>query len=228
MPTQLPWNINIHYNALVDAQVPVGAQQVLDVGCGDGFLAARLAERIPSVVALDVDEPVLQRAIARFPSASVRWTHGDVMTAALPLFDAVVSNAAMHHIEDTGGARASGRPAAPRRHAGCSHICQTVCARGSLASDVMDSMRCRQSDPGQVGTYRSHQVATAGHLRPVARSRACRASRRPGPAPALRTRADQLAVDGRSMNSATTSAISGIAWRVSAFSRSPSPRRWPR
>lgn len=106
MPTQLPWNINIHYNGLVDGLVPASAQQVLDVGCGDGFLAARLAERIPSVVALDVDEPVLQRAIARFPSASVRWTHGDVMTAALPLFDAVVSNAALHHIEDTRAALA--------------------------------------------------------------------------------------------------------------------------
>lgn len=106
MPTQQPWNINIHYNALVDAQVPVGAQQVLDVGCGDGFLAAQLAERIPRVVALDIDEPVLQRATARFPDASVRWTHGDVMTAELPLFDAVVSNAAMHHIEDTRAALA--------------------------------------------------------------------------------------------------------------------------
>ena len=75
MPTQQPWNINIHYNALVDAQVPANAQQVLDVGCGDGFLAARLAGRIPRVVALDIDEPVLQRAAARFPDAAVQWMH---------------------------------------------------------------------------------------------------------------------------------------------------------
>lgn len=106
MSHQPPWNINIHYNALVDALVPAGAQKVLDVGCGDGFLAARLAERIPRVVALDIDEPVLQRASARFPDAPVDWTHGDIMTAELPHFDAVVSNAALHHIDDTRAALA--------------------------------------------------------------------------------------------------------------------------
>lgn len=106
MSTQRPWNINIHYNALVDAQVPAGAHQVLDVGCGDGFLAARLAQRIPRVVALDIDEPVLERASARFPDAPVQWTHGDVMLAELPEFDAVVSNAALHHIDDTRAALA--------------------------------------------------------------------------------------------------------------------------
>lgn len=106
MSSQRPWNINIHYNALVDAQVPAGAKQVLDVGCGDGFLAARLAERIPRVVALDVDEPVLKRASARFPDAPVQWMHGDVMTTELPTFDAVVSNAALHHIDDTRAALA--------------------------------------------------------------------------------------------------------------------------
>lgn len=101
MSAQQPWNINIHYNALVDAAVPAGARRVLDVGCGDGFLAARLAERIPEVTALDVDEPVLQRAAARFPDAAVRWLRGDVMAVELPSFDAVVSNAALHHIDDT-------------------------------------------------------------------------------------------------------------------------------
>lgn len=106
MSAQPPWNINIHYDALVDAQVPTGAQRVLDVGCGDGFLAARLAERIPRVVALDIDEQVLQRASARFAGTRVQWTCGDVITVELPEFDAVVSNAALHHIDDTRAALA--------------------------------------------------------------------------------------------------------------------------
>lgn len=106
MPADQPWNINIHYNALVDALVGTGAVNVLDVGCGDGFLAARLADRVPEVTALDVDEPVLERAKARFPDGGVRWVRGDVMTADLPCFDAVVSNAALHHIDDTRAALA--------------------------------------------------------------------------------------------------------------------------
>ncbi|OBJ59466.1 class I SAM-dependent methyltransferase [Mycobacterium asiaticum] len=106
MPGDQPWNINIHYNALVDALVGSGAVNVLDVGCGDGFLAARLARRIPHVIAIDVDAPVLQRARTRFPGAGIRWMHGDVMTAELPRFDAVVSNAALHHIDDTRAALA--------------------------------------------------------------------------------------------------------------------------
>ncbi|GAB2994794.1 class I SAM-dependent methyltransferase [Mycobacterium bourgelatii] len=98
-----PWNINIHYDGLLDAQVPCDARRVLDAGCGDGFLAARLAQRVPDVTAVDVDAPVLQRAQDRFAERPVRWVHGDVMTASLPhaQFDAVVSNAALHHVEDT-------------------------------------------------------------------------------------------------------------------------------
>jgi len=100
---QQPWNINIHYDALLEAKVPPGTRRVLDVGCGDGFLAARLAERIPEVTAVDLDAPVLQRARARFANPAIRWMHDDIMTAELPNagFDAVVSNAALHHVEDT-------------------------------------------------------------------------------------------------------------------------------
>lgn len=41
-----PWNANIHYDRRLDACVPETARSVLDVGCGDGFLAARLARRL--------------------------------------------------------------------------------------------------------------------------------------------------------------------------------------
>ncbi|MCV7232021.1 SAM-dependent methyltransferase [Mycobacterium branderi] len=98
-----PWNVNIHYDAKLDASVPDGAVSALDVGCGDGFLAARLSRRVPQVVAVDVDRPVLERAKQRFADAPVQWQHGDVLVAAgeLGRFDAVVSNAALHHFPDT-------------------------------------------------------------------------------------------------------------------------------
>ena len=96
------WNVNIHYDARLAACVPAAAAAVLDVGCGDGFLAAQLARRVPLVVGIDIDAPVLGRARARFPDAPVTWCHGDVLTHPLEpaSFDAVLSNAALHHLPD--------------------------------------------------------------------------------------------------------------------------------
>jgi 2-polyprenyl-3-methyl-5-hydroxy-6-metoxy-1,4-benzoquinol methylase len=106
-----PWNINIHYDGKLDKCVPPDAASVLDVGCGDGFLAARLSQRIPRVVAVDIDQPVLERAKQRFTSAPVEWRHGDVLAMADELgdFDAVVSNATLHHLPDTRAALACWR-----------------------------------------------------------------------------------------------------------------------
>jgi len=98
-----PWNVNIHYDGKLDQSVPAQAASLLEVGCGDGFLAARLSQRIARVVAVDVDEPVLERAKQRFPSAPVTWRHGDILELADELgeFDSVVSNATLHHLPDT-------------------------------------------------------------------------------------------------------------------------------
>ena len=95
--------MNIHYGATLAGCVPATVTSVLDVGCGDGFLAARLARRVPHVVALDIDEPVLARARARFPDAAVLWRHGDILADSFApgSFDAVVSNATLHHLPDT-------------------------------------------------------------------------------------------------------------------------------
>jgi 2-polyprenyl-3-methyl-5-hydroxy-6-metoxy-1,4-benzoquinol methylase len=102
-----PWNINIHYDGKLDQSVSPDAASVLDVGSGDGFLAARLSQRIPHVVAIDVDRPVLERAQQRFPDAAVIWRHADLLDAAeLGEFDAVVSNATLHHLPDTRAALA--------------------------------------------------------------------------------------------------------------------------
>jgi 2-polyprenyl-3-methyl-5-hydroxy-6-metoxy-1,4-benzoquinol methylase len=97
------WNVNIHYDGKLDNCVPHSATSALDVGCGDGLLANRLAARIPRVVAIDVDRPVLERAKQRFPDAPVIWRNADVLEAGdeLGSFDAVVSNATLHHLPDT-------------------------------------------------------------------------------------------------------------------------------
>jgi SAM-dependent methyltransferase len=97
-----PWNVNIHYDGKLDTSVPHDAKSALDVGCGDGFLAARLSRRVPHVVAIDIDGPVLERARQRFPDAPVDWMRGDFLTADdVGSFDAVVSNASLHQFPDT-------------------------------------------------------------------------------------------------------------------------------
>ena len=96
------WNANLHYHPVVLAAIPPGTQRVLDVGCGDGILAAQLAEAgVRHVVGLDLDAGVLDRARARYPGVAVEWRQGDVRDGGLAAesFDAVVSVAALHHMD---------------------------------------------------------------------------------------------------------------------------------
>lgn len=108
MESRRPWDPNIHYHDLVLAEVPPGVIRVLDVGCGDGLLAARFAERGAAEVAgMDVDRAVLERARARHGDSGVRWVHADVFTCdeRPGSFDAVVSVAALHHMDAERGLR---------------------------------------------------------------------------------------------------------------------------
>lgn len=102
-----PWNLNIHHDRLLARLVEPGSR-VLDAGCGDGFLAARLCRMGCEVVALDVDPGVLQRARRRWQGLPVQWVQADLLEAPLAdgSFDAVLSNAALHHLPDQGEALA--------------------------------------------------------------------------------------------------------------------------
>jgi 2-polyprenyl-3-methyl-5-hydroxy-6-metoxy-1,4-benzoquinol methylase len=96
------WNGNTHYHPLVLASLPPGTARVLDVGCGDGILAADLVDAgVARVVGIDVDAPVLERARTRHEGRGIEWLHGDVVDVSLEpeSFDAVVSVAALHHMD---------------------------------------------------------------------------------------------------------------------------------
>ncbi|NNE12825.1 MAG: methyltransferase domain-containing protein [Ilumatobacter sp.] len=62
-----------HYDSIADE---FGARSVLDVGCGTGVLAIRLAERGIDVTGLDPAGAMLDVARAKPGAARVRWVHG--------------------------------------------------------------------------------------------------------------------------------------------------------
>jgi ubiquinone/menaquinone biosynthesis C-methylase UbiE len=100
------WNHNVEYHRLVLAAVPAGARTALDVGTGDGLLAAELHRAVPDVVGLDPDAAVLESA--RREDAGVTWVQGDLMTHPFPpaTFDLVASIATLHHLPDLDAALA--------------------------------------------------------------------------------------------------------------------------
>src|SRR5690606_24864174 len=76
------WNHNVHYQQLLIDAIPASASSALDIGCGDGFLVRRLADHLPHVVGIDLDEPSLARAhteVADLPAGRVELVHGDVL-----------------------------------------------------------------------------------------------------------------------------------------------------
>jgi len=64
----------------------LGAERVLDVGCGTGSLAFLLAETGRTVVGVDPAEASLEIARAKDPAARITWIHGDATT--VPALDA--------------------------------------------------------------------------------------------------------------------------------------------
>jgi len=94
------WNHNTHYHReLLDA-LPRDASDVLDVGCGAGALARELADRGLRVTAMDVDQPTLERARAH-GGDGIAYVLADFMSHdfGAARFDAVLSVAALHHLD---------------------------------------------------------------------------------------------------------------------------------
>ena len=46
------WNHNVHYQPVILQAVPANCGSALEVGCGDGMLACRLAERCTEVTGI--------------------------------------------------------------------------------------------------------------------------------------------------------------------------------
>ncbi|MEU0572038.1 class I SAM-dependent methyltransferase [Nonomuraea sp. NPDC005983] len=92
----MTFNHNDYYHRLLLRQVPPGAGRALDVGCGTGRFAGRLAARGLEVDAVDPDAAVIEAA----RRDGVRFVQGDVTAMELPLghYDYISCLASLHHV----------------------------------------------------------------------------------------------------------------------------------
>ncbi|MEW1773965.1 class I SAM-dependent methyltransferase [Streptomyces sp. NPDC086777] len=93
------WNHNVHYHPVVLDAVPAGCRAALDVGCGDGLLAARLATMAESVTGVDRSAEMIRLAQKR-DAGNVTFVEGDYLDGALldeGGYDFVSAVAVIHH-----------------------------------------------------------------------------------------------------------------------------------
>jgi SAM-dependent methyltransferase len=103
------------YESMVDE---FGARSVLDMGCGTGTFACRLASRGIEVIGLDPAEASLKVAQTKPWSDRVTWIHGDVLNLPLLTMDLATMTANVAQVFLTDGewkqaliaARAAMRP----------------------------------------------------------------------------------------------------------------------
>ncbi len=95
----LDWDHNAYYQNTLLRLLPAHPRHVLDIGCGAGAFAARLARRVERVDAID-RSPQMIAAARRIAPPNLTCTVADVLDVELPRgeYDAIVSVTALHHM----------------------------------------------------------------------------------------------------------------------------------
>jgi SAM-dependent methyltransferase len=95
----LDWDHNAYYHRLLLDQLPQPCHRVLDIGCGAGSFATRLAHRVEHVDAVDRSAAMIDMARQR-TADNVNCVLADVLTDPLPadVYDAIFSISALHHM----------------------------------------------------------------------------------------------------------------------------------
>ena len=105
----LPAHVVAHYldkrTEFVAACCPPG--RGLDVGCGTGALAARLAARGYEMTGIDPSAGMLDVMTAEHPELAAVRGYGDELPFEAASFDLVITVAALHHIADPVAVRAT-------------------------------------------------------------------------------------------------------------------------
>jgi len=95
------WNHNSHYHAALLREVPPRCGRALEVGCGDGVFARKLASRAGPVEAIDSDAAVIRRARDQAPvPANLSFILADFLAHPVDAeaYDFVAALASLHHM----------------------------------------------------------------------------------------------------------------------------------
>ena len=95
------WNHNNHFHNYLLRQLPRKVNRALDIGCGLGIFAQKLAERSEFVEALDVDKAILKEASNLNSAPIICYLQADFLEADLSegSYDVIVSIASLHHMD---------------------------------------------------------------------------------------------------------------------------------
>ena len=94
------WNHNDHYHNYLLNQLPSEINRALDVGCGLGVFASKLAQRAKLVDAIDADEITIMEASKIHNVPNVYYQCADLLDVDLQYnsYDVIVSIASLHHM----------------------------------------------------------------------------------------------------------------------------------
>jgi ubiquinone/menaquinone biosynthesis C-methylase UbiE len=180
------WHRDLIDPGLLKVLGPVRGLRVLDLACGNGYLARRFAREGARVVGVDASTPVIERAMARERAEplGVEYRVADATRLSAfesGRFDRVASNMAIMDIEDAAGAiREAARVLRPegRLVFSMSHPCFDVMSRSmwvvehqSYEETVWRKVRCYRETYEEDVPWRleSGRVArTRGYHRPLA------------------------------------------------------------
>ena len=131
------WNHNVHYQSVILSTVPDGCGAALEVGCGDGLLARRLAERAAEVTAIDRDAGMIALAREHTSGSRVRYLHADFLACPIEAasFDFACANTSLHHMDFAAALRAMARALRP---GGCLAVVG-LAAHGGPADYLIDA-----------------------------------------------------------------------------------------
>lgn len=96
------WNHNVHYGRQMLGLIPHGAQDALDVGCGEGWLVRQMRQRVGHVVGIDTDAFSILAARAVGEIDGIEYLQGDLLTWPFQpaSFDFVTAVASLHHLDE--------------------------------------------------------------------------------------------------------------------------------